>query len=446
MREPKRAARGLLSLTVLGAASVLGAAPAQAAGDPDIVLRKARGEVEVLTLNQYLGASLEPFLIASVADFNAALLQALKQAADNDARARIQRQAEAIARRRPDLIGLQEVIHAECRELPPTPGACAEPSIAGAFVDHLDLTLRALREHGAVYQVAARVVNFVDLGNIALALPELGDLGSGGIALALPGLGSLDPDDIKVPLPGLGDVRGVPFTIGGKNALLVAYDQDVILSRDGVSTQPVPFACGGRQSAQGCNYSTSASVQVGGMPIEVKRGYVAVDAEVRGRAYRFVNTHLETQDMAIQAGQAAELLAALAGTPIPPDRSLILVGDLNSSPTDVPPAESPTTIPPYRQFVDAGFVDVWAARHGLAFGFTCCQDSDLRDELPTLDKRIDLIFTNAQPVLVKQARVVLDEPGDRTLPPPGQPRLWPSDHAGVGSVLNFWGRVQPGNM
>ena len=84
-------------------------------------------------------------------------------------------------------------------------------------------------------------------------------------------------------------------------------------------------------------------------------------------------------------------------------------------------------------------------RHGLAPGFTCCQDADLRNELPTLDRRIDLVFTKAQPVLVKQALVILDDPGDRTLPPPGQPRLWPSDHAGVGSVLNFWGRIRPGD-
>ena len=337
MKEAKRVARGLL--LVLGMASLLGAGPVQAAGDPEVVLRRTPGEIDVLTLNQYFGASLKSVLTASAADFNAALLQVLTQAASNNVRARLERQAEAIARRRPDLVGLQEVLHAECHDLPPTPGACAEPSIAGAFVDQLDLTLQALRAHHAGYDVAARVQNF-DIGTVELALPGLGSLVLGAtqslpglgnidprdISVSLPELGDLDPrdlldhHDVEVPLPEVGGVPGVPFTINGKFARLVAYDQDVILSRHGIGTAPVAFACDGRQSAQGCNYATSASVPVGGVPIAIKRGFVAVDTQLRGQAYRFVNTHLETQDVAIRAGQAAELLAALAGTPNPTGR------------------------------------------------------------------------------------------------------------------------------
>jgi endonuclease/exonuclease/phosphatase family metal-dependent hydrolase len=403
-------------------AAMIGAGPVQAAGDPDVGLRKAPGEVKVLTLNQYFGADLAPLLAASSLEaLNEAVLQVLAQAAANDFPARARRQAEEIARRRPDLVGLQEVLHLECRDLPPTPGACAEPSIAGAFVDQLGLTLRALRARGAAYKVAARVENF-------------------GFR------------DITV-----GGVQGLPFIIGGKIGLLVSVDQDVILARAGVRTEPVSFTdC--RQSAQGCNYRTSASVPLpvpGGalFEFEVKRGYVAVDAKVRGRGYRFVNTHLEVQEpqpgnplsIAIQAGQAAELLAALAADPAPPGWPLILAGDLNSSPTDAPvPTPVGTIVPPYQQVVAAGFVDAWAARHGPAPGFTCCQDADLRNEVSELSERIDLVFAKAQPVLVKRARVVLDDPEDRTPPKPGQPRLWPSDHAGVVALLNFWGLIPPG--
>ena len=110
------------------------------------------------------------------------------------------------------------------------------------------------------------------------------------------------------------------------------------------------------------------------------------------------------------------------------------------------PAEAPTVVPPYQQFVAAGLIDVWAARHGLAPGFTCCQDATLRNEISTLNERIDLIFTKAQPVLVRQALVILDDLDDRTLAPPGQPRLWPSDHAGFEALLNFRGRIPPGNV
>ena len=179
MRKAKRLAGGFLWYCWYGV--VLGAGPVQAAGDPDVVLRRTPGEIDVLTLNQYFGASLKSVLTASAADFNAALLQVLTQAAGNDVRARLDRQAEAIAHRRPDLVGLQEVLHAECHDLPPMPGACAEPSIAGAFVDQLDLTLQALRARHASYEVAAKVRNF-DIGSVELALPGRPRSGSAGAA------------------------------------------------------------------------------------------------------------------------------------------------------------------------------------------------------------------------------------------------------------------------
>ena len=188
-----------------------------------------------------------------------------------------------------------------------------------------------------------------------MSLPEIGDLDPGDL---------LHDIDVELPRPEVGGIPGVPFAINGKLGRFIAYDQDVILRRHGIGTAPVSFACDGRQSAEGCNYVTMGSVQVGGVPIAIKRGYVAVDTQLRGQAYRFVNTHLETQEMAVQAGQAAELLAALAGTPT--DRALILVGDMNSSPMDVAPVEAPAVLPPYQQFVAAGLIDVWAARHGAA--------------------------------------------------------------------------------
>ena len=465
MTRARRLAGGLVATLGLG---LLGAGAAQAAGDLDVVLRRAPGEVDVLTLNQYFGASLKAVLTASPTDFNAALVQVLTQAAGNHVRARLDRQAAAIAHRRPDLVGLQEVLHAECHDLPPTSGACAEPAIAGAFVDQLELTLQALQARHANYEVAARVVNF-DIGSVrpalsgpgslgmsAQGLPQVGGLDPGDLDLSLPEVGDLDPGDLAGDvdlakpdlgdLPGLGDIPelgdlpGVPFAINGKLGRLVAYDQDVILRRHGIGSAPVAFACDGRQSAEGCSYATQASVAVGGVPIGIRRGFVGVDTQLRGQAYRFVNTHLETQEMAIQSGQAAELLVALAGTP--PDRALILVGDMNSSPADVAPAETPEVVPPYRQLVAAGLVDAWAARFGDAPGFTCCQDATLRNEVSTLDQRIDLILARAQPLLVRQARVILDDPIDRTPARPGQARLWPSDHAGFEALLSFRARVR----
>ena len=56
------------------------------------------------------------------------------------------------------------------------------------------------------------------------------------------------------------------------------------------------------------------------------RGWVAVDATVRGATYRFVNTHLEAFDVDIRRAQAAELVAALAAEINP----VIAVGDFNT--------------------------------------------------------------------------------------------------------------------
>lgn len=397
-------------------ALLLGSGPVSAAGDPDVVLQKAPGDVGVMTLNQYIGADLMPLLTAPPETFNATLLQALRQAVATDFRARVERQAEEIARRRPDLIGLQEVFDIRCQDLPPKRGACADPSIAGAFVDQLALTLQALRAAGAEYRVAATVENY-------------------GFR------------DITVVVPGVGAVRGLPFTIGGKTGLLASHDRDVILKRAGIPTKPVSFASCTRPSAQGCNYSASVRLVLAGKPFEIKRGYVAVDAKVRGRDYRFVNTHLEIKEplpgnplsIAIQVGQAAELVGALAAVPALPRRPLILVGDLNSSPDDRPPPSAPILIPPYKQIVAAGFTDIWAARHRRSPGFTCCQDADLRNRRSKLSERFDYILAKAQPLLLQQARVVLDEPWNRTRSRPGQPRLWPSDHASVVAQLKFRG-------
>ncbi len=51
---------------------------------------------------------------------------------------------------------------------------------------------------------------------------------------------------------------------------------------------------------------------------------------------------------------------------------------------------------------------------------------------------MDHMSARAQPLLVQQAQVVQDEPGDRTRFRPGHPRLWPPDHAGVLAQLKLW--------
>lgn len=312
-------------------------------------------------------------------------------------------QAAIIGRERPDLVGLQEVWAFACQDL--TPGACAEPTIAAAFVDQLPVTEAALATRGLDYEVAGFIENF---------------------------------DTSEITVPGI-PVPGLPFTINGRTDVLLAKDRDVILRRKGVSTQKVIFP-GCRAIDDGCHFQTSLQVPLPAIPgatLEVKRGFLAVDATMRGRTYRFVNTHLEVErpdptnplSTAIQAGQAQELIARLGALPLPAQAELILVGDINSSPASKAPDG---IVPPCRQLRRAGFYDAWLSRGGK--GFTCCQDADLRNRRSKLYERIDVIMVRTRPVTVQGIEVVSDSPGERTM---GSPRLWPADHAGVAARLRF---------
>jgi endonuclease/exonuclease/phosphatase family metal-dependent hydrolase len=189
-------------------------------------------------------------------------------------------------------------------------------------------------------------------------------------------------------------------------------------------------------------------------PINQERGFVGVDATVNGKSYRFVNTHLELQFPApdpnapfIQAAQASQLIASANFLPPPAAGSeVLIVGDINSSPTDptfTVPLLGPTVLrPPYMQLANntdlfggplgaAPNTDVWNLRPGNSEGFTCCQLADLSNPTSNHDERIDVIFSKSIPTKVK-ANVLDDEPSDKT-----SSRLWPSDHSAVTSELSY---------
>ena len=385
-------------------------------------------EVKVMTQNQYLGSDFVSLATQPPEDVNRELVKILRQIAATDFRARAQRQAAQIARHLPDLVGLQEVWRLSCVDADPSDRrGCQHPSIADAFIDHLQVTLDALEDLGVDYDAVASVKN-LDLSSLTIT-----------------------PEGAPPITPG-----GLPFRIAGVNALLVALDRDVILARAETVVDPVPVGfpapvC--RVSQQGCNYQVILPVSVelpqGLLQVNFERGFVAVDAMVDGREYRFVNTHPEIREpepgnplsRLFQTAQAAQLIFALSITP--PELTEIIVGDINSAPEDepvpgplpLPPPLDEGLLPPYLQFVEAGYIDTWTLRAVARPGFTCCQDPDLRNRRSILDERIDMIFASDTPTAVSQVRVLGARVTDRT-PPPG-PRLWPSDHAGVVATLAF---------
>ncbi len=175
-----------------------------------------------------------------------------------------------------------------------------------------------------------------------------------------------------------------------------------------------------------------------GNPIQMKRGWIRVDAQVDGVPHHFVNTHMEIQSFSpFQVMQTQELLNEIvAGL----DGVTILMGDFNS---DAAAGEGAMTwTPSYGEIIASGFLDSWAmVNPGRASqGLTCCQASDLRNPLPDFDQRIDFIFLRAAGLKGPQGHfpgamtveIIGDDAGRKTTPN----GLWPSDHAGL--VANLW--------
>ena len=259
--------------------------------------------------------------------------------------------------------------------------------------------------------------------------------------------------DFVFPGPTSGfNVPGLPVFLDADplpDMFVTVVDRDVILARGDVAAMPVSFACL-KPSVDGCNYVNVAETSVGGVTIFIERGFVAVDAMIKGDAFRFVNTHLEVRfpdpsdqlSMGLQALQSTELLVALTANPEPAGSRVVLVGDFNSDPDDMPPAQFLT---PYKQIVSGNAIDntpismpysdTWLLRPQDEPGLTCCEDGDLLNATSEHTRRVDIIFSKVAPDKVNASRVLNTSADDKT--PSG---LWPSDHATVDAMLKFLDR------
>jgi len=356
----------------------------------------AAGEIEVMTQNQYLGADIAPLIGAiGTPQFNDVLVEALRTIARSRSPERFTALAGLITSRQPHVVGLQEVWEFRCLPAVPQLGGypCNDPSLAGAFNDHLQGTMAAL---GARYDDFAYVQNFT----------------------------------VESYFDGQVTYPGIPFFVNGVPAFLQVRDRDVILVRNDVPASKVPLPCA-RPSEDGCNFDVDLPLGPLG---SVERGFLAVDVTVDGTAYRVFNSHLEVQANAVipgevQAAQAVQLVQTALGT-TPEARKLVIVGDMNSDPSD-PPSSLPT---PYQIFQLAGLYDAWLLRPGNAPGMSCCQLEDLSNRVSLLNQRIDLVLTREMP-RVKEMRLLGEVAADRTRPP--GTGLWPSDHASVAGRLQY---------
>jgi len=335
-------------------------------------------QVEVLTQNLYVGADLfrvvegppegVPFRVAET-------LQAIQR---SDFPTRVRGVAREIARLRPDLVALQEV--SLLRIQSPGDFLIGNPEPATTVLyDYLELLLEELGDQGASYHVAAWIQD------ADVELPAFAGM-SGGVPLF---------DDVRLT------------------------DRDVILARDDVAT-------GNEVSGL---YGAYLSLELGGASVDFLRGFVSVEALVRGRSFRMVNTHLEVNGSGpidfVQSFQAQELVGTFAAESLP----LVVVGDFNSDPAHV----ADPALPPYQVLAGAGYSDAWTLLPGPSDpGNTCCQGETLDNTTSLLNERFDLVWLRNAPVMGPvQATLVCDQPRDRV------DGLWPSDHAGVWARLHL---------
>ncbi|MFT6028999.1 MAG: endonuclease/exonuclease/phosphatase family metal-dependent hydrolase, partial [Oleiphilaceae bacterium] len=306
---------------------------------------------------------------------------------------RAQALADEIERRKPDVIGLQEV--STWRTQIPGDFLIGNPTPAtDVAYDFLEILQTALEARDLHYNVA------VSVDNADLELPMIAGLEADGLT------------------PIFGDLR--------------LSDRDVILVKD---SPRISYS-----TTIANNFTVNGITSVGGTNIEFTRGYTMADVHVRGADYRFVNTHLETGGSepynTLQAVQMNELLQVIEAT-TPESTPVILLGDFNSSPNDepftstsgIPGLDGLALVPPYLQAVGSGYLDLWLAKPKARNGYTCCFDGMVSDEDSVLSERIDHIFFKPKDREINKLKIKIL--GQSNADMTDESGLYPSDHAGL---------------
>jgi endonuclease/exonuclease/phosphatase family metal-dependent hydrolase len=332
-------------------------------------------DLTVMTQNMYLGSSLNPALEATTPEgFVEAVAQIYATVQYTNFPARAEAIANEIQAKDPDLIGLQEVTKWTTEGLNPPAG-----------YDFLAILEAALAERGLHY-TAASISHNAKIGPAPLALP-----------------GCVQP--------------GPTITCA-----VTLEDRDVILVND--ETSGLTWS-----NPQSGRYATQQTIESPVGPLSFDRGWASIDARLEKLPFRFVDTHLETEESPlVQQQQAAEFLAGPAG-----GGTIVASGDFNS-------ASDGSTTTSYAQLTAPGELrDSWDESQ-LGPGSSCCQESNtpplapgaLNNPVSTLRTRIDLILSRGAAFSSgHEAELIGDTPFE------AEPPFWPSDHAGVVSVLHL---------
>lgn len=394
MIHARESIRRTALLLAMAAALALGLLPALAAAKSKSVAK----EVNVMTRNLYLGADLTPAIAAP--DRNAFIEangQILRDVTANDFPVRAKGLAQEILKKKPDLVGLQEVAlwRTGPPSLEPLLNTGAAPTATAVRYDYLTELLAQLNKgkgKGGKGKPQYRVAVSQDEFDFEAPANENGVAGDG-------------PNGV------------IPNAeVNGRLTM-----RDVILVRNGAG---VTF-----KHARAGHFANLLVVQVSGVNVTVTRGWTAIDAKVRGsHTFRFVNTHLEafdpaTQVPSIRALQAGELVAP--GGPATSKLPVVLLGDLNSDDDTVEPGDQQA----YRTLLAAGLRE-----RSTNKPLSCCIDSSLLaigagGSVANFDHQVDHVMTrDPKEIKLKSSAVTGRQPVNG---------FWDSDHAGLYSALLF---------
>jgi endonuclease/exonuclease/phosphatase family metal-dependent hydrolase len=349
----------------------------------------AEAKFKTMTRNLYLGADI--FRVAQAAQDNPetvpfVVADVFQTVLNTNFAERAEAIADEIASAKPQVIGLQEVSTFYIQ----TPGdfIFGNPNEADDLVIDFYTVLDAALKARGMYYDAFTVTNA----------------------------------DVELPMADLN--AGAPYYLSDVRMV----DHDVILVRKGHPAVEVLAN----------NYSLNLEMNLGGVNVAFTRGFIMVDVVIKNQSFRFVNTHLEINSLPgsvyryVQSVQMQELLGYIEG--LADSKPIIMVGDFNSSPDDVPGVYTHPLIgplqyfPPYMQAVDDGYLDTWLLQSKYDEGYTDHFDETVSDPNAELTNRIDFVFLDPSDLTVDEVNCYLvgNEMADMT--PSG---LWPSDHAGV---------------
>lgn len=401
---------------VAGLAALLSAPAAQAA-------EPAEGEVKVMTRNLYLGADLTPAIEATTQTQLALAAQDIwNDVATTDFPNRAKLLAKEIKDAKPDLVGLQEVALWRGDDLTPAQDGPVTPATTRKY-DFLALLMKKLKKQGANYEVVRQQKDA----------------------------------DIEAPLSG-GSPTPIPGGDPGDGRLTM---RDVVIKRtDKKAKVKTKFDFSQRFDKEESLVVEDIGGGVG-FDVTVWRGFIGLDANVRGTQFRFVNTHLEAFDNTAKLAQAEHLVQTVPDEPGPATvqsagMPVVLVGDLNSDNEivedegDTPQHQADEL--PYAALTDAGLEErSFDGTEEDAIddaGYGCCFGAELIDEAPAtaladIDHTVDHVMVSD------------NDPGSTEAPDADDISLvssfatgndpaqyarfsrWASDHLGVVSKLQF---------